>query len=211
MFCNGALATWELGKLFCCVCLFGSAQHGACLRRAGSTARFSPPSLPSPAQYTGPLAEVLPTDSLVVTGVLDNGFRYVIRNNVKPENRAELRLVVNAGSVLEDSDQQGLAHFVEHMAFNGTKNFEKQELVDYLEGIGMRFGPDLNAYTGFDETVYMLQIPMDSTHVVETAFQILEDWAHGVRFDGEEIEKERGVVVEEWRLGRMAFKQQPTG
>ena len=88
----------------------------------------TPPSLSSPPQYTGPLAEVLPTDSLVVTGVLDNGFRYVIRKNVKPENRAELRLVVNAGSVLEDGDQQGLAHFVEHMAFNGTKNFEKQEL-----------------------------------------------------------------------------------
>ena len=166
-----------------------------------------PPPLPSSPQYTGPLAEVLPADSLVVTGVLDNGFRYVIRSNAKPENRAELRLVVDAGSVLEDSDQQGLAHFVEHMAFNGTKNFEKQELVDYLEGIGMRFGPDLNAYTSFDETVYMLQIPMDSTHVIETAFQILEDWAHGVRFDGEEVEKERGVVVEEWRLGRGANRR----
>ena len=166
-----------------------------------------PPPLPSSPQYTGPLAEVLPADSLVVRGVLDNGFRYVIRSNAKPENRAELRLVVDAGSVLEDSDQQGLAHFVEHMAFNGTKNFEKQELVDYLEGIGMRFGPDLNAYTSFDETVYMLQIPMDSTHVIETAFQILEDWAHGVRFDGEEVEKERGVVVEEWRLGRGANRR----
>ena len=91
-----------------------------------------PPPLPSSPQYTGPLAEVLPADSLVVTGVLDNGFRYVIRSNAKPENRAELRLVVDAESVLEDSDQQGCAHFVEHMAFNGTKNFEKQ-VVDYLE------------------------------------------------------------------------------
>ncbi len=170
-------------------------------------ATTSPPSPPSVHQYTGPLAEMLPVDSLIVVGALDNGFRYVIRANEKPENRAELRLVINAGSVLEEDDQQGLAHFAEHMAFNGTRNFQKQELVDYLEGIGMRFGPDLNAYTSFDETVYMLQIPLDSTEVIETAFQILEDWAHGVRFEGEEIEKERGVVVEEWRLGRGANRR----
>ena len=85
---------------------------------------------------------------------------------------------VNAGSMQEDEDQLGLAHFVEHMAFNGTENFEKQELIDYLEGIGMKFGPDINAYTSFDETVYMLQIPTDDTATLHTAFQILEDWAH---------------------------------
>ena len=113
--------------------------------------------------------EKLPIDSLVTIGQLDNGLRYVIRKNQKPENRIELRLVVDAGSVLEDENQQGLAHFAEHMAFNGTKNFAKQELVDYLELIGMRFGPDLNAYTSFDETVYMLTVPTDSTEVVETA------------------------------------------
>ncbi len=112
--------------------------------------------------------------------------------------------MVKAGSVLEDEDQLGLAHFVEHMAFNGTEHFEKQELVDYLEGIGMRFGPDLNAYTSFDETVYMLMVPTDSAELVATAFQILEDWAHGQVFDHEEIDKERGVIVEEWRLGRGA-------
>lgn len=168
----------------------------------------APPPQPAPiAEYSGALAQKLSVDSLVTTGVLDNGFRYVIRQNAKPENRAELRLVVNVGSVLEDEDQQGLAHFAEHMAFNGTEHFDKQELVDYLEGIGMRFGPDLNAYTSFDETVYMLQIPMDSTEVIETAFQILEDWAHNVRFEGEEIEKERGVVIEEWRLGRGAERR----
>ena len=149
-------------------------------------------------------AEKLPIDSLVTVGQLDNGLRYVIRKNQKPENRVELRLVVNAGSVLEDEDQQGLAHFAEHMAFNGTKNFAKQELIDYLELIGMRFGPDLNAYTSFDETVYMLTVPTDSTEVVETAFQILEDWAHQISFEAEEIDKERGVVVEEWRLRRGA-------
>ena len=149
----------------------------------------------------------LPIDSLVTVGQLDNGLRYVIRKNQKPENRVELRLVVDAGSVLEDENQQGLAHFVEHMAFNGTKNFAKQELVDYLELIGMRFGPDLNAYTSFDETVYMLTVPTDSTEVVETAFQILEDWAHQISFEAEEIDKERGVVIEEWRLGRGARKR----
>ena len=148
--------------------------------------------------------EKLPIDSLATVGQLDNGLRYVIRKNQKPENRVELRLVVDVGSVLEDEDQQGLAHFAEHMAFNGTKNFAKQELVDYLELIGMRFGPDLNAYTSFDETVYMLTVPTDSTEVVHTAFQILEDWAHQISFEAEEIDKERGVVVEEWRLRRGA-------
>ncbi len=146
----------------------------------------------------------IPPDPAVMTGTLANGFTYFIRENDQPENRAELRLVVNAGSILEDDDQQGLAHFVEHMAFNGTRNFEKQELVDYLESIGMQFGPDVNAYTSFDETVYMLQVPMDDPEVVSTAFQILEDWAHGVVFDPEEVDKERGVVIEEWRGRRGA-------
>ena len=158
---------------------------------------------PPPVQRAA-TAEELPIDSLATVGQLDNGLRYVIRKNQKPENRVELRLVVDVGSVLEDEDQRGLAHFVEHMAFNGTKNFAKQELVDYLELIGMRFGPDLNAYTSFDETVYMLTVPTDSAEVVETAFQILEDWAHQISFKPEEIDKERGVVVEEWRLGRGA-------
>ena len=158
---------------------------------------------PPPVQRAA-TAEELPIDSLATVGQLDNGLRYVIRKNQKPENRVELRLVVDVGSVLEDEDQRGLAHFVEHMAFNGTKNFAKQELVDYLELIGMRFGPDLNAYTSFDETVYMLTVPTDSAEVVETAFQILEDWAHQISFEPEEIDKERGVVVEEWRLGRGA-------
>jgi len=150
------------------------------------------------------LSANLPLDPQVKTGKLENGLKYYIRVNKKPEDRAELRLVVNAGSVLEDDDQQGLAHFCEHMAFNGTKHFAKQELVDYLESIGMRFGPDLNAYTSFDETVYMLQIPTDSMKIIENAFQILEDWAHNVSYDDKEIDKERGVIIEEWRLGRGA-------
>ncbi len=159
---------------------------------------------PSSAQVPDDLTRVLPIDSQVTVKTLENGVRYLIRANQRPEARAELRLVVEAGSVLEDEDQLGLAHFVEHMAFNGTEHFAKQELVDYMESIGMRLGPHVNAYTSFDETVYMLTIPTDTAAVVEKAFQVLEDWAHLLSFDPEEIEKERGVVVEEWRLGRGA-------
>ncbi|MFA9453354.1 MAG: M16 family metallopeptidase [Candidatus Aminicenantaceae bacterium] len=148
-----------------------------------------------------------PIDPKVTVGQLDNGLRYFIRENTKPENRAELRLVVNAGSILEDEDQQGLAHFVEHMAFNGSRNFAKQELVEFMESIGMRFGPELNAYTGFDETVYMLTIPSDNPETTDTAFQILEDWAHELAFEDEEIDKERGVIIEEWRLGQGAMSR----
>ncbi|HEX6927052.1 MAG TPA: insulinase family protein [Longimicrobiaceae bacterium] len=148
--------------------------------------------------------EPLPADTSVRIGELENGLRYYIRENHEPRARAELRLVVNAGSVLEAEDQRGVAHFVEHMAFNGTTNFEKQALVDYLEHIGMRFGPDVNAYTSFDETVYLLTVPTDSAGVLDTGLQILEDWATGISFDSLEVEKERGVVIEEWRLGRGA-------
>ena len=160
----------------------------------------------APAAATAQLApqDTLPVDPSVTVGRLPNGLRYYIRVNKKPEARAELRLAVNVGSVLEDERQLGLAHFVEHMAFNGTKNFAKQELVHYLESIGMRFGADLNAYTSFDETVYMLTVPTDTGHALEQGIQILEDWAHNVSFDAAEIEKERGVVIEEWRLGQGA-------
>jgi zinc protease len=143
-------------------------------------------------------------DEAVVTGELDNGLRYYVRQNARPEARAELRLVVNAGSVLEDDTQRGLAHLLEHMAFNGTASFEKQELVDYLESIGMAFGPSINAYTSFDETVYILRVPTDDAEALATGFQILEEWAHQVTMDPVEVDKERGVVIEEWRLGRGA-------
>ncbi len=158
----------------------------------------------SPPEWTYELDEVLPEDPAVLTGELENGLRYYVRKNGRPENRAFLRLVVRAGSVLEDDDQRGLAHFVEHMAFNGTKNFEKTELLDYLQGIGMRFGPDVNAYTGFDETVYMLEVPTDDPDILDRALLVLEDWASAVTFDDEEIERERGVVIEEWRGDRGA-------
>lgn len=150
------------------------------------------------------LQKKLPLDPKIKTGKLENGLTYYIRENAKPEKRVELRLVLNAGSILETDEQQGLAHLCEHMAFNGSKHFRKQDLVNYLESIGMRFGADLNAYTSFDETVYMLQVPTDSAEIMEKAFLVLEDWAHWVSYDDSEIDKERGVVIEEWRLGRGA-------
>lgn len=146
----------------------------------------------------------IPTDPNVKIGKLSNGLTYYIRNNGKPENKVELRLVVNAGSILEDEDQRGLAHFMEHMNFNGTKNFKKNELVDYLQSIGVKFGAHLNAYTSFDETVYILPIPSDDPEKLEKGFQIIEDWAHNALLTDEEIDNERGVVLEEYRLGKGA-------
>src|SRR5256714_705709 len=146
----------------------------------------------------------MPVDSEITIGQLSNGIRYYIRANKTPEKRAELRLVVNAGSILEDDDQQGMAHLVEHMAFNGTTHFPKNEIISFMDSLGMPFGADVNAYTSFDETVYMLTVPTDKPEMMDRALLILEDWAHNLSFDPAEIEKERGVVMEEWRLGRGA-------
>jgi len=146
----------------------------------------------------------IPSDPSVKIGKLSNGLTYYIKNNGKPANKVELRLVVNAGSILEDDDQVGLAHFMEHMNFNGTKNFEKNELVDYLQSIGVKFGAHLNAYTSFDETVYILPIPSDDPEKLEKGFQIIEDWAHNTLLKGDDIDEERGVVLEEYRLSRGA-------
>ena len=148
--------------------------------------------------------QVMPVDPKVKIGRLPNGLTYYIRHNSFPEKRVEMRLVVNTGSVMEDDDQLGLAHFMEHMNFNGTKRFPKNELVNYLQSIGVEFGADLNAYTSFDETVYILPVPTDKPGLVEKGLQILEDWAHNALLDSLEIEKERGVVIEEWRLSRGA-------
>ncbi|MGY6647519.1 M16 family metallopeptidase [Wenyingzhuangia sp. IMCC45574] len=149
----------------------------------------------------------IPTDKDVVKGTLENGLTYYIRKNPKPEQKVELRLVVKAGSILENEKQLGLAHFMEHMNFNGSKNFKKNELVDYLQSIGVKFGAHLNAYTSFDETVYILPIPTDNDQKLEKGFQILEDWAFNASLTDEEIEKERGVVLEEYRLGLGADKR----
>lgn len=149
----------------------------------------------------------IPFDPEVKKGVLSNGLTYYIRKNPKPEQKVELRLVVNAGSILESEKQLGLAHFMEHMNFNGSKNFNKNELVDYLQSIGVKFGAHLNAYTSFDETVYILPIPTDNEEKLEKGFQILEDWAFNASLTEEEIDKERGVVLEEYRLGLGAEKR----
>lgn len=145
-------------------------------------------------------SELLPVDKAVIIGKLANGLTYYIRKNTEPKNRAELYLVNKSGSVLESDEQQGLAHFVEHMAFNGTRDFPKNELVSYLQKSGVKFGADLNAYTSFDETVYQLPLPTDSLKAFEKGFDILSNWAGFVSFDDDEIDKERGVILEEARL-----------
>ncbi len=150
------------------------------------------------------LTDKLPVAPEIKMGKLANGLTYYIRKNSRPEKKVELRLAVKAGSILEDDDQQGLAHFTEHMAFNGSQHFKKNDLVSFLQSIGVKFGADLNAYTGFDETVYILPIPVDKPENLEQGFLVLEDWASTVSFETQEIEKERGVVLEEERLGKGA-------
>ena len=152
-------------------------------------------------------SETIPFDPSVKKGKLKNGLTYYIKKNSKPENKVDLRLIINTGSILENDDQQGLAHFMEHMCFNGTKRFPKNTLVDYLQSIGVKFGQHLNAYTSFDETVYFLPIPSDSPEKLEKGFQIIEDWAFNANLTPEEIDKERGVVLEEYRLGLGAEKR----
>lgn len=149
------------------------------------------------AQSTS-LDKEIPIDPTVKIGKLSNGLTYYLKHNEKPKNKAELRLVINAGSMLEDKDQQGLAHFLEHMAFNGTKNFPKNDLIDYLQSLGVEFGADLNAHTGYDETVYKLSVPTDEK-TFDTSLQVLRDWADGIVFSDEEIDNERGIVAEELR------------
>lgn len=150
------------------------------------------------------LSDKLPLAPELTKGRLANGLTYYIRKNEKPEQRVELRLVVRVGSIVEDEDQLGLAHFTEHMAFNGSKHFKKNDLVSYLQSIGVEFGADLNASTSFDETIYLLPIPVDKPGNLEKGFQVLEDWASGVLFNKNEIDNERGVVLEEERLGKGA-------
>lgn len=170
------------------------------------------PTNPTPTNATSSgvgldMASKVSVDATVRTGMLPNGMSYYIKQNAKPEDRVELRLAIKAGSILEDNDQLGVAHFVEHMAFNGSTNFKKQELVDYLESVGTRFGADLNAYTSFDETVYMLQARSDEEDKLMKGLLVMEDWASGVAFDPTEIDKERGVVESEWRTGLSPFQR----
>ncbi|MBU3010035.1 insulinase family protein [Polaribacter vadi] len=154
--------------------------------------------------YAQKLEKKIPIDESVKIGKLSNGLTYYIKNNGKPANKVELRLAINAGSILEDKDQLGVAHFMEHMNFNGTKNFKKNELIDYLQSIGVKFGADLNAYTGFDQTVYILPIPSDDEAKLDKGFQIIRDWAGSALLEDKDIDDERGVVLEEYRSRRGA-------
>ncbi|MDR3162051.1 MAG: insulinase family protein, partial [Spirochaetaceae bacterium] len=148
-------------------------------------------------------ADPVPLMSKARTGKLPNGMRYYILENSLPENRAFLTLAVNAGSVLEKEDERGLAHFVEHMSFNGTARFPESELLDYLRSLGMRFGADANAFTSFDFTFYGFDVPVEATgglkRIPAKALAIIDDWAHGVSFDAEAVENERSVIIEEYR------------
>jgi zinc protease len=148
------------------------------------------------------MAQPIPADPAVRCGRLPNGFTYYIRHNTEPQRHVELYLVNKVGSILEDEDQRGLAHFMEHMNFNGTRHFPGNQLVDYLQKAGVRFGADLNAYTGFDETVYQLPLSTDDPALLTGGLQIMRDWAQEALLDSIEIEKERGVVREEERLGK---------
>ena len=149
----------------------------------------------------------LQQDPEVICGTLDNGLKYYIKQNAKPEKRLELRLFINAGSIVEDDDQRGLAHFVEHMAFNGTKNFPRTEMVDYLTSIGMGYHNGLNGGTSYDYTIYEFKLPTDDETKMRKGISILSDIAWQVSFEPSEIERERGVVQEEWRLGQNAQKR----
>ena len=184
---------------------------------AAPPATTAAPAAMSTAASTAPapsLADTIGLDARVRTGVLTNGLRYYIRVNHKPEKRAALRLVVNAGSTVEQDDQRGLAHFNEHMNFNGSEHFKPEEVVAYLQSIGLRFGADANAYTSFDETVYMLEVPTDRDTLMDRGLTVLSDFAGRATLSDKEIDKERGVVLEEWRRGqgageRMSRKQIP--
>jgi zinc protease len=174
----------------------------AVLAALGLASAQDRPAPPPPQSIS--LDQPVPVDPRITIGYLPNGLRYYIRANARPSQRAELRLVVNVGSVVEDADQRGLAHFVEHMAFNGGAHFAKQDLIRFMESIGMRLGPGVNADTSFDETVYMLHVPTDNPEAMRNAFLFFADVAHTLSFDADAIDKERGVIIEEWRQGRGA-------
>ena len=148
--------------------------------------------------------QVLTPDPEIELGQLDNGLTYYIRPNKYPENEVYLRLVVKAGSLMEDDDQQGLAHFLEHMAFNGTEKYSENQVISFLEKNGIKFGPDLNAYTTYDHTAFMLNIPADNPKLLDQSIEILSQWAGYMKLDPKEIDSERGVVIEEWRRSQGA-------
>ena len=156
----------------------------------------------------------LKPDPAITFGVLDNGFRYAIMPNPEPPKRLSLRLYVDAGSLMETDEQQGLAHFIEHMAFNGTKNFPAGEMVEYFQRLGMSFGGDTNAHTSFKETVYKLELPKPDEDLIKRSLLLLRDYADGMLMSSAELDKERGVILSEmltrdsaqWRTQKVAYK-----
>jgi zinc protease len=173
-----------------------AAAHLAAAQQAQPAGRET--TAASVASY--PLSELMPFDPEAVVGTLPNGLRYYVRPNAKPPRRAELRLVVKAGSVLEDDDQRGLAHYVEHMMFEGTRHFPGQSINDFLAALGLSIGADANAATGYDDTQYTLRVPTDVPGVLDRALSVLEDWAQSASFDQEGIERQRPIVLSEWRM-----------
>src|SRR5215467_1511233 len=176
---------------------------------AGGVVFAAPPQQPSTpagretsadsvARYT--LAENMPVDPEATVGTLPNGLKYYVRGNAKPPKRAELRLVVRAGSVLEDDDQRGLAHCVEHMLFEGTEHFPRQSIIDFLGSLGLSIGADANAATSYDDTQYTLRVPTDVSGALDRALLVMEDWAQAATFDQSGIDHERGIVLSEWRM-----------
>ena len=148
----------------------------------------------------------IPIDPNVRIGKLDNGLTYYIRHNELPENRADFYIAQKVGSILEEENQRGLAHFLEHMCFNGTTNFPGKGIINWLETIGVRFGENLNAYTSIDETVYNINnVPVTRDGIVDSCLLILHDWANDLTLDPKEIDNERGVIHEEWRTGQGAM------
>ena len=146
-----------------------------------------------------PMAPI-PTDPELRTGKLSNGMTYYVRHNEKPKGQADFYILHNVGAIQENDAQQGLAHFLEHMAFNGTKNLPDKMLIEYLEKIGVKFGANLNAGTSWDYTVYNISdVPTSRQGIIDSALLILHDWSHFIALEPEEIDSERGVIMEELR------------
>lgn len=201
---SGSLSSSLVARLTAAALLSLSATALAAVPAPAPTAPEST-AKPAPLKLAPlKLDDPLPIGSQVKVGKLANGLSYYIQRNRKPENKLELRLVVKAGSILEDEDQRGLAHFTEHMAFNGSRHFKKHELVSYLQSTGVKFGADLNAYTGFDETVYVLPVSSERKQDIDKAFLVLQDWAQGLTLNDADIDKERDIILEELRLGKGA-------
>ncbi|HEX6221327.1 MAG TPA: insulinase family protein [Acidimicrobiia bacterium] len=172
-----------------------------------TTVEPAPTTVPASTTTTeDPLLRLaLPVDPDVVRGKLENGMNYYIRENDSPGGRAELRLLVDAGSVQEDPDQAGMAHFLEHMMFNGTENYPRNELIDVLEAFGPRFGPDINAFTSYDETVYELSLTTDDPLLLELGIDVLREWATRATLTETDVVEERGVILDEWRTRAQGF------